>query len=297
MGFHSGEILVQERAGVTRAAKDVGEGILDFIPPRAGEFVAQQAFAIAASVHPGGAVWASVIAGAPGFMQVTGARSLVINSMPAAGDPLIENLPAQAHIALIMPELSAPRRVRLNGVAWIADGAIQVRTAQVYANCPRYIQKRRLAGAFTWAQARHSQRASMMSPKHRALIAKADTFFIATDHPEAGADVSHKGGNPGFVKVVSDRRLAFPDYNGNSMFNTLGNIAINPAAGLLFIDFETGRTLQLTGRAGIDWNQQRSSSVKGAERMVDFELDEIIYNSQGFPLRYELVRYSPYNPA
>ncbi|MGO9059006.1 MAG: pyridoxamine 5'-phosphate oxidase family protein, partial [Candidatus Binataceae bacterium] len=107
----------------------------------------------------------------------------------------------------------------------------------------------------------------------------------------------HKGGNPGFVKVISDRQIAFPDYNGNSMFNTLGNITAGPAAGLLFVDFASGRTLQLSGRARIDWNQQRASALAGAERMVDFELDELVDNSQGFPLRYQFIGYSRFNPA
>jgi predicted pyridoxine 5'-phosphate oxidase superfamily flavin-nucleotide-binding protein len=65
-------------------------------------------------------------------------------------------------------------------------------------------------------------------------------------------------GNPGFVKILDDRRIALPDYNGNHMFNTLGNLVINPNAGLLFIDFDSGWTLQLTGRASIDWNSERA---------------------------------------
>jgi predicted pyridoxine 5'-phosphate oxidase superfamily flavin-nucleotide-binding protein len=293
MPFHPGEVAVQERAGVRRAANEVGESILNFIPPRAADFIAQQSMAVAASVSPVGAVWASVIAGAPGFMQVSDQRILTLNSLPPAGDPLIENLAREAHVALIVPEFSAARRVRLNGIGWIAAGAIHVRTAQAYANCRRYIHKRRFLGMRAWDQPAGPRR----SPEHLEIISKADTFFIATDHPEAGADVSHKGGSPGFVRVSSDRRIAFPDYNGNSMFNTLGNLSVNPAAGLLFIDFDSGRTLQLTGRAMIDWNQQHASLVKGAERIVDFELEELIDNLQGFPLRYELVGYSPFTPA
>jgi predicted pyridoxine 5'-phosphate oxidase superfamily flavin-nucleotide-binding protein len=297
MPFHPGEVAVQEQAGVRRAANEVGESIVNFIPPPAGDFLAQRSMAVAASVAPTGAVWASVIAGPPGFMQVSDPHSLTVNVLPRGGDPMIENLAREAHVALIIPEFSTARRVRVNGIGWIAEGAIHVRVAQAYANCRRYIQKRRLLGMRTWAHGAQTQRSSIIAPEHREIISKADTFFIASDHPEAGADISHKGGNPGFVQVLSDRRITFPDYNGNSMFNTLGNLNVNPAAGLLFIDFDSGRTLQLTGRATINWSQQRASSVKGAERMVDFELEQLINHPQGFALHSELAGYSPFNPA
>ena len=140
-------------------------------------------------------------------------------------------------------------------------------------------------------------RASEFSPADRDQILRADTFFIATEHPDAGADASHKGGNPGFVKVLDDRRIAFPDYNGNHMFNTLGNLAINPNAGLLFIDFDSGRTLQLTGRASIDWNPERAREFAGAKRVVDFEVAEIVTNESGFPLMVKFRQYSRFNPA
>jgi len=128
------------------------------------------------------------------------------------------------------------------------------------------------------------------------MIERADTFCIASDHPQSGADVSHRGGKPGFVRVVDDRHLAIPDYSGNNMFNTLGNIVANPRVGLLFIDSDSGRMLQLTGSARIDWNPARSSAIPGAERVVDFELNEAIDNPRGFALRYEFHEYSHFNP-
>ena len=130
-------------------------------------------------------------------------------------------------------------------------------------------------------------RATDLSVDHQRLIALAETFFIATDHPESGAAISHRGGNPGFVRVAGSRRLAIPDYAGNNLFNTLGNIAANPRVGLLFIGFESGRTLQLSGRATIDWDSARATTLAGAARVVDFELDEAIDNPHGFALRYD----------
>lgn len=139
-------------------------------------------------------------------------------------------------------------------------------------------------------------RSSALSPAQRQQISEADTFFIATDHPENGADVSHKGGKPRFVRVIDVRHLAFPDYNGNSMFNTLGNITVNPNAGLLFIDFNEGRTLQITGTAAVDWSSERARGFAGAERVIDFEIDEVIDNSFGFPLIAKFRQLSRFNP-
>ena len=127
----------------------------------------------------------------------------------------------------------------------------------MYGNCRRYLQERIFIGnRETQAADKKGRVATTLSAAQQQQISHADTFFIATDNPERGADVSHKGGNPGFVRVLDEKRIAFPDYNGNSMFNTLGNVTVNPRAGLLFIDFDSGVTLQLTGRASIDWSSR-----------------------------------------
>jgi predicted pyridoxine 5'-phosphate oxidase superfamily flavin-nucleotide-binding protein len=299
MKFHGGEISVQARAGVTDIAADVGEGIVDRIPVGAREFLALRRMVVVGSVDSFGHTWASVITGTPGFLSLIDDHTLSIGALPPQSDPLLENLRTERHIALFIPDFVAPRRIRLNGRGHIVDGAIQVHAEQVYGNCRRYMQERLLVGTRTSADPMraHVTRASELSTLDRDQIQHTDTFFIATEHPEAGADVSHKGGNPGFVRVVDSRHLVFPDYNGNSMFNTLGNIAVNPKAGLLFIDFESGRTIQLTGSASIDWNPDRARDFVGAERVVDFTVEETIANEDGFPLIAKFRQYSRFNPA
>src|SRR4030095_12436506 len=105
---------------------------------------------------------------------------------------------------------------------------------------------------------------------------RADTLFIASVHADAGADASHRGGQPGFVRVLDERRLLIPDYAGNTMFQTLGNIAADPRVGLLFVDFDTGATLQLTGRARILWEPEALAPLRGADRALEGEIDEIV---------------------
>jgi hypothetical protein len=89
--------------------------------------------------------------------------------------------------------------------------------------------------------------------------------------------------------------LAFPDYSGNNMFNTLGNIAANPNIGLLFLNFERGDTLQLSGEARLIWDPTRVAEFAGARRVVEFRIEEIVENT--VPLRWRFAAYSPFNPA
>ncbi|MFZ1122688.1 MAG: pyridoxamine 5'-phosphate oxidase family protein [Candidatus Binataceae bacterium] len=299
MKYHDGEIAVQARAGVRPQADKLAAGIRGSIAPERREFVAAQRIAVLGTVDRRGRVWASVVTGQAGFLQALDEQTIRIAAVPAAGDPLLENLAQPAHAALIIPDLAARRRLRLNGRGQIGEGVIEIHAEQVYGNCSHYIQARAPIGEHDWRASggANAVRTAELSSQHQRLIARADTFFIATDHPESGADISHRGGNPGFVRVVDSRRLAIPDYSGNNMFNTLGNIVANPRVGLLFIGFESGRTLQLTGRAAIDWDSARASTLAGAARIVDFELDEMVDNPHGFPLRYEFHEYSHFNPS
>jgi len=297
MRFHSGEIAVQERAGVRGIAEDVGEGIADHLPPGASEFLAHRQMAVLGTVDNRGNVWASVVTGEPGFIETVDDRMLKIAARKSSSDPLGRNLATEGHVALFAPDFVSSRRVRVNGRGVIKDGAILITTDEVYGNCRRYLQERIFVASRQTHPANPTASVSTeLSASQQQQLSRADTFFIATDNPERGADVSHKGGNPGFVRILDARRIAFPDYNGNSMFNTLGNLTVNPHAGLLFIDFDSGRTLQITGRASIDWSPDRVRTFPGAERVIDFEIAQIIDTPAGFPLVAKFRQYSRNNP-
>jgi predicted pyridoxine 5'-phosphate oxidase superfamily flavin-nucleotide-binding protein len=297
MKFHSGEIAVQERAAVRDIAEDVGEGIADHLPPGASEFLERRQMAVLGTVDDRGNVWASVVTGEPGFIETVDDRMLKIEARISSSDPLGRNLGTEGHVALFAPDFVSSRRVRVNGRGIIKEGAIFITTDEVYGNCRRYLQERIFVGSRQTPAANPTASVSSeLSTSQQRQISRADTFFIATDNPERGADVSHKGGNPGFVRILDARRIAFPDYNGNSMFNTLGNVTVNPHAGVLFIDFDSGRTLQLTGRASIDWSPDRVRTFPGAERVVDFELVQMIDTPAGFPLVAKFRQYSRNNP-
>ncbi|NJM92085.1 MAG: FAD-binding oxidoreductase, partial [Rhodospirillaceae bacterium] len=129
-----------------------------------------------------------------------------------------------------------------------------------------------------------------LDDRARAMIAGADTLFVASyvDDATRGrmVDVSHRGGRPGFVRIGADGVLTIPDFSGNRFFNTLGNLLANPKAGLLFVDFETGDLLQLTGDAEIILDSPEIVSFQGAERLWHFHPRRILYRPEALPLRW-----------
>jgi predicted pyridoxine 5'-phosphate oxidase superfamily flavin-nucleotide-binding protein len=141
-----------------------------------------------------------------------------------------------------------------------------------------------------------ARRGHALIPPQRLAIEGADTFFIASVHEGTGADASHRGGQPGFVQVVDERTLRLPDYSGNNMFQTLGNIAADPRVGLLFVNFDTGTTLQLTGKARLLWDRPDFAELKGAERAVEIQIEEIVETQGHGPLGWRFREYSPFNP-
>jgi predicted pyridoxine 5'-phosphate oxidase superfamily flavin-nucleotide-binding protein len=297
--FHAGELAVQRRAGVQAAAARIGTGIRPTIPTAAQAFLRLQRMVIVGSIGSGGRVWTSLLAGEPGFATVLDERTVDLAATPPAADPLHEYAEVGAMVGLLAIDLAQRKRLRMNGQITVRTAeAFRITTQQVYANCAKYIHARELhPTGRSQVVPRLLRQTSTLSETQRAWIGRADTFFIASAHPVGGVDVSHRGGHPGFVRVVDATRLVFPDYAGNTMFQTLGNITENPHAGLLFIDFERGDTLQLTGQARVLWDDERTAEFAGAERLVAFDVEMIIEMADTSPLRGELLQYSPFNPT
>jgi uncharacterized protein len=277
--YHAGELAVQERAGTLGSAAKIGRGIHDAIPQIARDFLAAQPMLFLGATGRDGLVWATVLTGEPGFARAVDDRTIEIDARLEDDDALADALVDGAPVGLLAIDLAARRRMRLNGrIGRNAAGRIGVALDQVYANCPKYIHPRdvRLEARPAGVPAAPTLRGASLAEEQRAAIARADTFFLATSHPEGGADASHRGGPPGFVQVVDARTLRWPDYAGNTMFNSLGNIAAQPRAGLLFLDFATGRTLQLSGRASIRWEPGDLAPFPDAERVVQLDVDRVV---------------------
>lgn len=296
-GFHEGELAVQRRAGVSEdAARLAGMVAPSRLSGGAARFLAERTFAAITARDTGGSLWLSPLTGPPGFLHVDAPTTLAVRTSPAEGDPL-RGLPADQPAGVIVVEFATRRRLRVNGTLSDAgDDGLRVEVEQAYGNCPRYIQARRLHNApGTSRTAAPVRRGTDLAPDDVDLIRRSDTFLLGTTHPTRGNDASHRGGAPGFVRV-EDGRLWWPDYAGNNMFNTLGNLRSDPDAALLFCDFTTGRTLHLSGRAEVEWTRP---GVPGDDdrtgRRVHFTPRHVVAG-RPLPLRADSVAPSPDNP-
>jgi hypothetical protein len=267
--FHEGETQVQRRAGVTDEAARVGGMVGPRLPPYAQAFLAVQEAAVAATIDARGRPWASLLTGPPGFVRPVDDELLLVE--PDAGSlvGVSRRLGERPELGLLVMDFASRRRLRLNGRAQLDGTRLFFALAEAYGNCPKYIRPRRVRpvpGGSAIARA-----ADALDAGQRAWIQRADTLFVASYHPGRGADASHRGGPPGFVTVRGPRALSFPDFAGNNMFNTLGNLVVVPRAGLLFLDFERGKTLELTGRASLDWGDERADAPGRATVRFDVE--------------------------
>ena len=296
--FHSGEIEVQTRAGVRDLAQRVSRVISPTLPTNAQYFLEIQSMVVVGSLDSNNRLQVSVLTGKLGFIQALDESTIRIDAMPFDDDPLIENLRKKNEIGLLAIDLANRNRLKVKGEAQLKSSTIHVTTKRAYAQCPKYIQAREVGSISSEIRAKQTiQRSENMGNDLQKFIAVADTFFIATYHQESGIDVSHRGGNPGFIKVLNQNKIVFPDYSGNSMFNTLGNISVNPGTSLLFIDFQNGSTIQLTGEANIIWDDDRVEEFAGAERIIEFEISGVEYTLGAVPPKWRFYDYSPFNPV
>lgn len=297
--YHDGEKSVQFQAGRQFEAAQLSGMVRPTLTLAAKRFLESQSLAVVGTVDAVGQVWASLLTGTPGFLRAITDELIQINADPIPDSPLNKALKMGTPCGLLVIDLASRVRLRLNGTAVQGpNDDIELTLLQVYFNCPQYIQRRWIKTSCSEPEATVTAAAKALTPRQIQWISQADTFFITSFHPESAcADASHRGGFPGFVRVSNPSTLIFPDYAGNNMFNTLGNIHLNPSTGLLFLDFEQGTTLQLTGKAEILWDTEAKKEFVGAERVIQFQVHQVLEVSNATSLRWNFVDYSPYNPG
>jgi uncharacterized protein len=302
--FHKGELTAQERAGERLTAERNSPMISNRIMPGALEFLRQQPMAILGTVSDDGTVWASPVMGKPGFMSSSNGRDVRFDLGAISRvkrDILWSNLREGAHMGMLAIELATRRRLRVNGVlSKVSPDAFMLDVREAYSNCPKYIQRRKLVWnqAATASAVMPAQAGEGMTLEVRELISAADTLFIASDHSEGGADVSHRGGNPGFVHVIDARTLRIPDYPGNGLFNTMGNLIANSRAGITVLDFERGRMVQATGRARALFHEaDPKDETAGTSRFIEFTVERWQLLAMPVAAQWQFVDASPYNPS
>ncbi|OLF51455.1 pyridoxamine 5'-phosphate oxidase [Pseudomonas chlororaphis] len=285
--WHAGEKRLQAQAGVVERMDVVGRKVIrSEMPDQHRQFFQQLPFMLAGTVDNHGNPWASLLEGPVGFAHSPTPGLLQLDSLPAAEDP--GQIEAGAAIGLLGIELHTRRRNRLNGrVLKRDDSGFTLGVEQSFGNCPRYIQLRQFESV-PLAVPRSVQRLDALDEAARGMIRGADTFFVASYVEVEGrrwVDVSHRGGPAGFVRVEGNR-LSIPDFAGNLHFNTLGNLLLNPRAGLLFIDFSRGDLLQLSGRTEVVLDDPQIATFPGAERLWRFEVEHLVRRPAALALRW-----------
>ena len=311
--YHEGEKHLQAQMGVAERMESFGRRVIrDHMPQQHQDFYRQLPFILLGAVDADGRPWASLMEGNPGFVHTTDDRHLVLDAMLAADDPVAATLEAGAAIGLLGIELQSRRRNRLNGrIQRVDSGGISVAVEHAFGNCPQYISTREPRFAIEPGEFRrqHGAAASLrqdaqsfagIDARARAMVDAADTFFVASyvdidGQPEQrSVDVSHRGGKPGFVRRDGDL-LTIPDFAGNLHFNTLGNLLLNPQAGLLFIDFDNGDVLQISGRTTLVLAGADVEAFQGAERLWTVQVERIVYRPAALALRWHFREVSPNN--
>lgn len=296
--YHIGEATVQELFGEKKLAERNGKVITDKIIPGAINFIEKQPFFLASSRNLEGELWISPLAGAAGFIRVAGESSISLNTELLYSNPsdvFWRNVKETHKIGLLFIELSSRRRFRINGSITTEDNNLIITISQAYPNCPKYIQQRH--GHPTQKPHYHDQvtKGQILIQPFVNLIRNADTFFVGSCSATGDMDASHRGGPPGFVTIKDDSTLVIPDYPGNSMFNTLGNFHVNPAAAITFIDFENNTTLQLSGSAEV-FSTQDEPPPGQTNRYWVFKIRQWIHSENLKGFEWNFVEYSPFNP-
>ncbi|PDT05328.1 flavin-nucleotide-binding protein [Rhizobium chutanense] len=292
--WHEGELAMQRSVGVVERMDGPGRNFVrKAMPEQHRAFFPMLPFLVLGAVDAKGDVWATVRAGRPGFLASPEPELLDVDLPRDAADPADAGMGDGDAVAMLGIQLETRRRNRLNGVIRRTQaGAFHVRVGQSFGNCPQYIQPRSCAFVRDpdLPTAMQPLRSGQLDDRMRRMVEGADTFFVASyvdrDGGERQVDVSHRGGYAGFVRLGADGVLTIPDFSGNRFFNTLGNFLVNPKAGLVFVDFESGDMLQMTGRAEVLLDSPDVGTFEGAERLWRFTAEQIVFRPDALPLRW-----------
>ncbi|MXN65513.1 2Fe-2S iron-sulfur cluster binding domain-containing protein [Stappia sp. GBMRC 2046] len=301
--FHEGELAVQEKVGVKERIANFGRmAIRDFMPDQHRAFFAGLPFVVLSAVDGKGWPRATMLFGYPGFVSSPDARRLSIAARTVTGDPLEAAFTPGAKVGGIGIEFQNRRRNRFTAHVSTVGETLELAIDQSFGNCPQYIQTRRPSYVRDVTDTGFTpdvRRSKGLDAAARAQIEAADTFFIASIAPgedekgKLGADVSHRGGKPGFVHIDDKGTLTIPDFAGNLFFNTFGNLHLNPKTGLLFPDFASGDLLHVAGEAEIIYEGEEIAAFRGAERLLRIRVDHTIRLEATLPFRFEFGEFSP----
>ncbi|WP_299210671.1 pyridoxamine 5'-phosphate oxidase family protein [uncultured Tateyamaria sp.] len=302
--FHEGELRLQEQTGDREKIAVMTRHLMhDFMPDQHREFFEGLEYIFLGTVDVKGLPHASIVTGPMGFATSPDPKTLVIQTDDRTAKPAIEALDIGQAVGVVGLDLSNRRRNRMHGkITAMDDVSVTITVVQSYGNCPKYISLREISERELPVEGGVVETREALNADDTALIEAADTFLIASyvqdgsDAAYEGVDVNHRGGQPGFVSVDGPSQITIPDYRGNNLFNTFGNLLLNPDAGLLFIDFDTGDQLHLHGKASLIEGAEEVAQTPGALRLLRVQINSVRRIAKATSLRWTFVEHSPVSP-
>lgn len=269
--------------------------------------------------------WTTLWGGSAGFSTPIGGNMIGTRTLvDSEHDPVVQALVGDAKdgemiqvegdgklISGLTFDLMTRKRVKLAGtmvagtvtqVAVEAGEAPEQKQSQIQlvtkineslGNCPKYLNQYEIRPALVTSKVKHI--GSALSDEGRALISKCDSFFLSTT-TQVDMDTNHRGGSPGFVRVISPTQIVYPEYSGNRLYQSLGNMKINPKVGITFPNLETGDVLYITGTAEVLDGSAAASILPGSNLAVKITTTDTRLIADGLPLRGTRKAPSPYNP-
>lgn len=294
--YSEGKKKVQKHAGVEYEAQRLTGMVKNYVASHGQQFIQNQTFLIISSVDENGALWTSIIKGnQKGFVHFLSPEKVEIDIKHIDFNPndiLYKNIVKNENIGILFIEFANRRRFRINGKAQFSKNKIQIEIQQAFPNCPKYIQARDFLSVERERAITDPSKLDLSSIQK--IVTKADTFLMGTQAKVGSVDTSHRGSMNGFLKFVAEDTIRIPDYSGNNMFLSLGNIIENPNTGLLFIGFEAGSILQLSGKAYVKLDED--DFEHGIERFWYFKIEKNIFTQNALLLNWSAPHYSPFNP-
>lgn len=298
--YHRGEIAVQELLGERSQAVLNGRVISSVIPAPARPFVGQQSCVAIGWLDTSGDPWASLVVGEPGFASCDqDGTALTIRTTGGIVHPssFHDDVLAAGALGMLFIDLATRRRLRVNGVVDRSTArALRVAVEQAFPNCPKYIQRRERVDAATLVSPATTSR-GLGAPAHlESWLSRTDTAFVASVGPEGRIDCSHRGGRRGYMRLDGDA-VVVPDYPGNSMFCSLGNMTVEPRAGLVLVDFDAQQQLHLSGDVSVEMARtDPTEPTGGSGRWWTLRPRKWAVSPLAGATHWRLVDESPFNP-
>lgn len=279
--YHEGECFIQELMGVRQSSESLSSMIHKTPPPIAKEFLQNLRFAV---ITLGADVLHSaVVYGFESFIELVSDNELLIDLEKSTYLPAELLKHESLQVGFLGLEFESKRRIRVNGKGFVKKNKLHLYIDELYSNCPKFIHKRRMLSSVRFSEEPKRCKEESLSYEAQSIIKNANTFFLGTSHKTRGADVSHKGGERGFLRVLSPTELEFDDFAGNNMYNSLGNIHTNPYVSLLVIDFFDREVLHIQAKASIV-----ETVVEGNKKLkVHLRCLEVSVESNSFALCFD----------